>query len=110
MVGSPCSAGEYKQRIAAGDWAAAHALFAEVLGPHWWLSGQQAKMRSRLQPLLRAAQEARVLVDPLQWATGAELYGTFFDLEVLNTLPQSLRNVKHAQLYIKLSARIGCRL
>ena len=69
----------------------AHAHFAEVLGPRWWLSGQQEKLRSRLQPLLQAAQEARVLVDALQWATGAELYGTFFDLEVLDTLPQSLK-------------------
>lgn len=100
MVGFRCSAEEYKQRVAAGDWAEAHALFAEELGPCWWLSGQQAKLRSRLQPLLQAAQEARVHVDALQWATGTELYATFFDLEVPNPLPQ----------YMKLSVRTSCGL
>ena len=73
---------EYKQRVAAGDWAAAHELFAEELAPRWWLSGQCPRVRSALQPLLQAVQEAQAEVGSGEWRTGAELYSAFFHLEV----------------------------
>ena len=65
-----------------GDCEAAHALFTERLAPRWWAAGQHARLRSQLQPLLQAGQEAQAQVDSLQWQTGAELYATFFALEV----------------------------
>ena len=77
---------EYKQRVAAHDWATAHQLFAEELAPRWWLAGQHLKLRSQLQPLLKAAQEARAQVNTAQWQIGAELYATYFDVEVGTTL------------------------
>lgn len=76
------AAEEYEQRIAAGDWEAAHALLTQRLAPRWWLAGQHARLRSQLQPLLQAGQEAQAQVHPLQWQTGAELYATFFTLGV----------------------------
>ena len=76
------AAEECEQRIAAGEWEAAHALFTQRLAPRWWLAGQHRRLRSQLQPLLQATQEAQAQVDPLQWQTGAELYATFFTLKV----------------------------
>ncbi|CAK0781544.1 hypothetical protein CVIRNUC_005400 [Coccomyxa viridis] len=72
---------EYEQRIAAGDWEAAHALFTERLAPRWWAAGQHDRLLLQLQPLLQAGQEAQAQVDSLQWQTGAELYETFVALE-----------------------------
>ena len=57
-------------------------LFTERLAPRWWAAGQHARLRSQLQPLLQAGQKAQAQVDSLQWQTGAELYETFFALEV----------------------------
>ena len=80
------SAEEYKQRVAARDWATAHQLFAEELAPRWWLAGQHSQLRSQLQPLLKAAQEAQAQVDTAHWQIGAELYAAYFDVEVGDTL------------------------
>ena len=84
---------EYKQRVAARDWATAHQLFAEELAPRWWLAGQHSKLRSQLQPLLKAAQEAQAQVDTAQWQIGAELYATYFDVEVGDTLTRVRQNL-----------------
>ena len=73
---------EYRQRIAACDWAAAHELFVEELAPRWWLGGQRPRARSALRPLMQAAQEAHAQVGSVQWRAGAELYSAYFHLEV----------------------------
>ena len=76
------AAEEYEQRLAAGDWEAAHAIFTQRLAPARWLAGQHARLRAQLQPLLQAGQAEQAQVDSLQWQTGAELYAAFFTLEV----------------------------
>ena len=73
---------EYGQRVAAGEWAAAHELFTHELAPRWWLGGQRPRVRAALRPLLQAVQEARAQIGPAQWQTGAELYDAFFYMEV----------------------------
>jgi hypothetical protein len=70
------------QRLAAREWAEAHALLARHLAPRWWLRGQIGRLRAHLARLEEHAREAEAAVGAAAWAAGARLYMTYFHLEV----------------------------
>ena len=73
---------ELAQRLAAREWAEAHALLARHLAPRWWLRGQIGRLRAHLARLEEHAREAEAAVGAAAWAAGARLYMTYFHLEV----------------------------
>lgn len=73
---------ELKQRLAAREWAAAHALFASHLAPRWWHGRQIRRLRAHLAALAQAAAEVEAAVGPAAWNAGGRLYLAYFRLEV----------------------------
>ncbi len=73
---------ELTQRLAAREWAAAHALFAAHLAPRWWHGRQVRRLRGHLAQLAQAAPQVEAAVGPAAWNAGGRLYLAYFRLEV----------------------------
>ncbi len=67
-------AGELRQRLAARQWAAAHALLAARQAPRWLRAGRPAPLRAALAAL-------RPHVPPAAWRAGGGLYDEYLQLQ-----------------------------
>lgn len=79
----PCPAVRLDQLLAAGDWAAAHALLCDVVAPRWLLAGDDGRLAAVLAALEPHAGEVNLAGGAGAWEAGGGAYSAFLYLRDL---------------------------